>query len=107
MLSFLGLNRWKYSILCLKKARISIVDFSADGSYPITVRGMLTIHGESQEVETEGTIIIQDGKISAKATFDVAVADYNIKIPAVVKDNIAKIITIVVSVDYELFKKKS
>ncbi len=86
---------------------ISKVDFSTDGTYPVKVSGDLTIHGETNKVETEGTIVIEDGKISATSSFDVAVADYKIDIPKVVRENIAKIVTINVSIDYELFKKKS
>ena len=86
---------------------VSIVDFTTDGSYPVKVKGNLTIHGATNEVETDGTIVIKDGKISAASTFEVAVADYNIEIPKVVRDNIAKIVSITVNVDYELFKNKS
>ena len=66
-----------------------------------------TIHGETQEVETDGTINVKDGKISANSNFEVAVADYKISIPKVVRENIAKIVSITVNIDYELFKKKS
>ncbi len=88
-------------------ADISAVDFSKDGNYPVKVKGKLTIHGETNEVEAEGTINVKDGKISAISTFEVAVADYKIKIPSVVKDNIAKTVQISVDMNYELFKKKN
>ena len=88
-------------------ADMSKVDLSKDGTYAVKVKGDLTIHGETKAVETDGTIVVKDGNISATSTFDVAVADYKIEIPKVVRDNIAKIVTIVVNVDYELFKKKS
>ena len=86
---------------------VSKVDFLKDGIYPVNVKGNLTIHGETNEVETDGTIVMKDGKISATSTFEVAVADYKIEIPKVVRDNIAKIVSITVNIDYELFKKKS
>lgn len=88
-------------------ADISKVDFSKDGAYPVQVKGNLTIHGETNEVETAGTIMVKDGKISASSTFEVEVADYKIEIPKVVRENIAKVVTITVNIDYELFKKKS
>lgn len=88
-------------------ANMSKVDLATDGSYAVKVKGDLTIHGETKEVETDGTIVVKDGKISATSTFDIAVADYKIEIPKVVRDNIAKIVTIDVKIDYELFKKKS
>ena len=85
----------------------SIVDYDmeklkADGEYPVTVKGEMTIHGVTKEVEAEGTFVTKDGKVTANSNFDIAVADYDIKIPAVVADNIAK--TVQVSVQLELEK---
>ncbi len=88
-------------------ADLTKIDFSKDGDYPTKVKGKLTIHGESNEIEVDGTINIKDGKISASSNFEVAVADYKIKVPAVVKDNIAKTVQISVNMNYELFKKKN
>jgi len=86
---------------------MSKVNFSKDGTYKVTVKGNLTIHGETNEVETEGTFTIVDGVISATSTFDIEVADYKIEIPKVARDNIAKVVTITADMKYELFKKKS
>jgi hypothetical protein len=86
---------------------ISSVDFSKDGTYPVKVSGDLTIHGVTKPVQSTGTLSIKDGKINGASTFEVAVADYEIKIPNIVKDNIAKTVEIIVAVDYELFEKNS
>ncbi len=88
-------------------AEASSIDFEKDGNYPVSVKGDLTIHGETKEVYAKGVLLVKDNKVSAKADFEVLVADYKIKIPNVVKDNIAKSVKINVDVDYELFKKKS
>lgn len=82
------------------------IDLSADGTYPAMVKGSLTIHGVTQAVETQGTFVVKDGKISAAADFIVLTQDYDIEIPAVVRDNIAKEIMIEVSVDLEPLKTK-
>ena len=84
---------------------ISEVDINTDGTYPAKVAGELTIHGVTKAVETEGTIEIKDGKVSAKAVFPVAVDDYDIKIPDLVKDNIAKVVDVHVEMDYAKFEK--
>ncbi len=86
---------------------MTAVNFSKDGTYDVTVKGDLTIHGVTNQVETTGKFKVIDGKISAVASFEVAVADYEIEIPAVVRDNIAKIVRIDVAVDYQEFKKGS
>ncbi len=77
------------------------VDLKKDGTYPVKVKGDLTIHGETQPVEAEGTINVSDGSYSASSSFVVEVADYKIEIPSVVRDNIAKEVKIDVNIDYQ------
>lgn len=69
---------------------ISDVNFKKDGTYNVKVTGKLTMHGVTQSVETDGKIIVKGKNIIAQSTFKVAVADYKIEIPNVVKDKIAK-----------------
>ena len=78
----------------------SSVNYTADGTYPAQVSGKLTIHGVTREIKTTGTIKVDGGQIDASSVFNVLVSDYNIKIPAVVKDKISK--TIKVAVDCRL-----
>ena len=58
---------------------IKEVDFAKNGTYKITVKGNLTIHGVTKEVTTIGTIEVNGGKVIAKSNFKVKVADYGIK----------------------------
>lgn len=67
------------------------VNYTKDGSYPVTVKGKLSIHGETKDVETNGTLTVKNGKIAAVATFDVALADYKVSIPSLVADKVAKV----------------
>lgn len=88
-----------------KITNLDKIDFTKDGTYPATVTGKMTIHGVTKEVTTNGNITVKGGKISASSVFNVAPADYDITIPAVVKDNIAKDIKVTVDSAYELYKK--
>ena len=76
----------------------------SDGSYPVKVSGEMTIHGVTKKVEAEGKFTIKGGVISGTSKFIIAVADYEIEIPAVVKDNIAKEVSITVKAQYEELK---
>ena len=68
----------------------------------VMVDGSLTIHGVTQEVSIPATLqYAEEGKLTGSAVFQVEVADYEIKIPAAVKDNIAKTIEITVNAEYE------
>jgi YceI-like domain len=80
---------------------ISKVDISKDGTYNVSVTGSLDIHGVSKDVTAPGIISVKDGKISGTSTFKILLKDYNIKIPAIVKNNIAENIEITVSCNYE------
>ena len=80
---------------------IDVIDLAKNGEYEVSVKGDLTIHGETINIESPGKIIVRDGQIIANASFEVVVADFNIEIPAIVRDNIAKIVLIDIAVNYE------
>lgn len=80
---------------------VSKINFSKDGTYPVTVNGDLTMHGVTKKVNTAGNINISAGKITSTAVFKIALADYNISIPRVVEANISKTIEITINCLYD------
>lgn len=80
------------------------VNYSADGTYKVTVKGKLTLHGETKDVEAEGKIIIQNGKITASADFAVQLSDFKISIPGLVADKVSKTAKISVTCSLEPLK---
>lgn len=74
----------------------SSVNYTKDGVYNVKVKGQLTIHGVTKDVETDGKITIKGGKPSATASFSAALSDYNISIPSIVADKVAKTATVTV-----------
>ncbi len=83
----------------------SSVNLKKDGTYPVTTKGKLTIHGVTKDVDLKGQFVVKGGAISGTSTFNLAVADYDIKIPSVVKDNVAKVVKVDVSCNYQEFNK--
>jgi len=81
-------------------ANTSAVNFSTDGVYPVKVKGNLTLHGVTKEVEADGNITVKDGKVISRSDFKILLSDYNIAIPKLVKDNISN--SVAVSVDCTL-----
>jgi len=81
------------------------IKYANNGTYTAKVKGKLTIHGVTRDVETIGTIKVNGGKLDVSSTFNILVSDYNIKIPAVVKDKISNSIRI--NVDCKLEPLKS
>ena len=64
------------------------------GSHAVQVEGNLTLHGVTHRVTVPGTLELKNGQLLAFAFFSVAPADYNIEIPLLVRENIAKIVSI-------------
>jgi len=80
------------------------INYAKDGTYTANVKGQLTIHGITKNVESTGTLKIIGGNIDASSTFNVLLSDYNIKIPAIVKDKVSKSIKVVVDCHLEPLK---
>ena len=82
------------------------VDLTKNGNHTVKVSGQLTIHGVTKDISTEGNIVLKNDEIQCKAEFYVAVADYNIVIPSVVRDNIAKNVKIKVNANLQPLKNR-
>ena len=67
---------------------------AAAGPHPVQVEGDLTLHGVTHHIRVPATVELRGGQLLAQATFPVASADYNIEIPLLVRNNIAKIISV-------------
>ena len=70
---------------------------------PVSLKGMMNIHGVSHEIKEMGMISKIDGQVRGSAKINIIVADYEIKIPKIVRDNIAKIVDVTVNLN---LKKK-
>src|SRR5689334_5658922 len=75
-------------------ANNSEINYTTNGSYPAKVKGKLTIHGVTKDIETSGTITVKDGKVTLGSVFNILVADYNIQVEKLHRDNVAKSIKV-------------
>lgn len=64
------------------------------GPHPVQVAGDLTIHGVTRPVQVPATVELKGGQLLAEATFPVTTADYGIRIPLLVRSNIAKTVRV-------------
>jgi hypothetical protein len=88
-----------------KITNLESIDFSSKGEYPVKVAGDITIHGVTKRINTNGTFKVEDAGIIANSVFHLAPADFDIKIPSVVRNNIAKDIRVTVKSTYKPFNK--
>ena len=76
------------------------VPFDKDGTYNITVKGKLTIHGVTKVIEQPATLTIKGGIITGITSFKVNPTDYNIEIPFIVRNKIEKENTVKIKVEW-------
>lgn len=55
------------------------IDYSKDGVYNAKVKGKLTIHGQTNDVETDGKVTKEGNKLTITSDFNVRLPDYKIK----------------------------
>ena len=79
---------------------ISKVDFTKDGVYPVKAVGQMTLHGVTNDLTSDGTIEVRGGKITGKSKFTIRCEDYKIEIPALVREKVAKVVSITVEAPY-------
>lgn len=100
--NYMESDKYPKSVFKGKIINLEKINFLIGGTYPVTVRGTLEIHGVKEEVEATGTFKVDNGIITSTASFNVALADYNIAIPSLVKDKISKTAEIKVNCTYAL-----
>lgn len=83
---------------------LSDLDLSKDGTYEMTAKGELTIHGVTKNIETPVTLTVNKGSFEGVSEFSVTIADYGIEVPSVVRENIAKVVEVMVSADFQELK---
>ncbi|MCB0621630.1 MAG: YceI family protein [Saprospiraceae bacterium] len=84
------------------------VDLEKEGTYPVKVIGSMTIHGVTNELEVPAELTIdKEGVLTGNTNFELVLADYEIAIPSVVKDNIAKTVKVTANFNFQEFKKGS
>lgn len=80
------------------------IAYSKDGENPARVKGMLTIHGETKEMEATGKITIKQGRIIITAVFNILLSDYNVPVSKLVKDKISNKVKITLEASLDPLK---
>jgi polyisoprenoid-binding protein YceI len=69
------------------------------------IKGILTVHGKEKEISVIAKFEFAKGQINISGDFMVEVADFDIKIPSVVRNNIAKVIKVTFDLKHIPYKK--
>jgi hypothetical protein len=74
------------------------MDLTKDGIYQVVVKGDLTLHGVTKPLETTGQLEVKNGKVTGSSAFKVKPEDFQITIPSVVREKIARDIDVKVQI---------
>ena len=85
-------------------ANNAAVNYGKDGTYNVRVKGLLTVHNVTKDVDVPGTIKVNGGKIEAVSTFNILMSDYKIVIPSAVKEKVSNNIKITVDTKLDPLK---
>ena len=75
------------------------VDVTKSGIYNVQVQGELTLHGVTKTINVPAIIEVKESKLTGKSEFKLIPSDFNIQIPSLVKEKIAKQIDVSVSIE--------
>lgn len=81
------------------------LDLSIDTVYQVQAIGMLNVHGTDRVRTFDGVITCKDSVAALRASFDLVLADHEVKVPGAVFDNIAKMVKVEVYFRLSLFRE--
>jgi hypothetical protein len=98
--NYMESSKYPKSMFSGQITNLKFIDFNKDGSYPVKVKGKLTIRDINKDVEATGTIDIKDGKVSSKSNFSINLKDYGIT-GSNIGSKIAETINVQVDAQYQ------
>ncbi len=76
------------------------MDLSRDGTYQVVIKGELNLHGVTKPIETTAQLEVKNDHIKGVSTFKLKPEDFNISIPAIVREKIASEMNVKVQIDW-------
>ena len=76
------------------------MDLSRDGTYQVVIKGDLSLHGVTKPIETTAQLDVKNNHIRGVSAFKLKPEDFNITIPAIVREKIASEMNVKVQIDW-------
>jgi len=83
-----------------KITNLNKIDFKKEGVYNTEVSGDMTIHDVTKPFSAKGTLEVKGGNVIASSKFLTTPQEWNIQIPSVVADKIARQIEVTIEATY-------
>jgi len=75
------------------------VNAAANGTYKVTVKGNLTLHNVTKEIEVPATLEVNNGKLTGSSDFKLKPEEFAITIPSIVRDKVENEFTVHVKIE--------
>jgi len=85
---------------------IEVVDYTKNGTYDVTAKGQLSLHGLTQDRDLKGKLTVDNQKINFVCNFDIKLSDYKIDVPKLVFAKIAEVISVKTKYTFTPYLKK-
>ncbi len=102
--NYLESEKYPKSTFRGKITNLQSVSFTKPGKYDVTAEGELTIHNVTKTISVNGVIEVSGEGFTAASKFTIAPEDYGIKIPSIVRDNIAKSVEVTVEMKFTKYE---
>ncbi|MCC7302635.1 MAG: YceI family protein [Bacteroidia bacterium] len=82
------------------------IDWAKDGTYKVSIKGTLTVHGVEKERTLPAVVTIKDGIIQVECKFDIVLKDHSITVPELVFQKIAEKVEVTIKSTLQEYHKK-
>lgn len=94
----------KFPKAVFKGSIVEKIDFNKPGTYKVTLKGTMSLHGVDKALEVPATLIVESNGVKLSSEFAMVPEDYNIPIPGAVRDKIAKQMEVTLKCAYQAVK---
>jgi len=95
----------KYPHTIFKGQISETIDWTKDGTYPITATGMMSMHGVTKTITEKGTLTIHNGEVTIHNMFSIKFTDYRVEIPSLLIKQLSDAVEVTVNCTYTPLKK--
>ena len=95
----------KYPYTVFKGQINETIDWTKDGTYPITATGMLSMHGVTKTITEKGILTIANGVPTITNHFNIKFTDYGVEIPSLLIKQLSDAVEVSVNCTYVPLKK--
>jgi len=82
-------------------SNLSSINFKKDGTYTAKITGDLTIHGQTQKINTDATLVVIGNTLKTSSAFSIKLADYGVNGAQIVSGKVSSEPKITVTAEFK------